>query len=42
MLEKVSEDIRGTQVCDDLNFIAIIRGERIVYIGDAQLFYLRA
>ena len=42
MLEKVSEDKRGTLVCDDLDVITIIRGEIIVYIGGAQLFHLRA
>ena len=42
MEELVSEDERGTQVCDDFDAIAIIRGERIVYIGGAQLFHLSA
>ena len=34
--------VGGTQVCDDFDVIAIIRGERIVYIGGAQLFHLSA
>ena len=38
MLEKVSEDKRGTLVCGDFDGIAMIRGERVCTLGALRYF----
>ena len=38
MEELVSGDKKGTQVCDDFDVIAIIRGERLCTLGMLSCF----